>query len=76
MEMMDKCPITGKDKYDTQMDAEIVKSRIQGQVTGHRKMSYREEPSRTYQCEFCSGWHLTSQVERDGKKRIDRSSLR
>lgn len=69
---MEKCPKTGKDKYDTQLDAEIVKSRIQGQVTGHRKMSYREEPSRTYECEFCFGWHLTSQAERGRRRRIAR----
>lgn len=54
------CP-TGKVRFRNKLDAKIAMASTQ-----RAKGSNREE-NRTYRCEMCHGWHLTSQKRRRGK---------
>lgn len=64
---MTKCYRTGKTRYPDALEANIQINRIRKNITRHRKQRFREEPKRAYECEFCLGWHITSQAkgERD-----------
>lgn len=66
MTKLPNCPKTGKESFDTELDAMIKMSNIVMSITRHRKHRFREEPIRAYQCEFCHHWHTTSQAKRRG----------
>lgn len=61
-----KCYKTGKQSFDTEMEANIHISTIRLNIVTHRKHRFREEPVRSYECEFCGKWHTTSQAKRRG----------
>jgi hypothetical protein len=50
----DICASTGKRRYSTRAGARLALNQVQ--QFGRRA----ELPCRTYECEFCGGWHLTS----------------
>lgn len=54
-----RCRRTGKVKFTRRTAREALE---RGQGAG-RKV----EPQRTYRCEFCGWWHLTSQGKGDGR---------
>lgn len=61
------CPETGKVCY-SQKEANTVKNRFKRHVYKGNHRSYRMNtgangkiPVRSYRCEFCGSWHLTSQ---------------
>lgn len=47
--------VTGKARYRTQTAAENVLARIWAKPRPGRRLE-----TRTYQCDHCAGWHLTS----------------
>ncbi len=57
------CEQTGKLIYPSQKDAKYEINRIQ-KLSGVYK-----KPKRSYECEFCGGWHLTSISMEDWKKK-------
>lgn len=61
-----KCRRTGKTVYRTKLDAELVRAKIVRGYKTHRKNPRAEEPVRSYRCEFCAGWHHTSQAKGRG----------
>lgn len=51
----------GKVRYPGREAALHALHRVQGGVrSGSTRL--RTEPARAYECEFCAGWHLTSQA--------------
>lgn len=57
-----KCPRTGKKRYPNEQMAN-------NQLNLIKKHSTRNQiPTRTYECEFCHGYHLT---KRDDRKPIE-----
>ena len=61
---MKKCERTGKEQFRTKLDAELKRSSLSQRAHKHRKNRFREEATRSYRCEFCGKWHLTSQAKR------------
>lgn len=57
-----KCASTGKSKYASKLEAELAKADIHSVNTQNRRRKFREEPSRSYRCGVCGGWHLTSRA--------------
>lgn len=55
--MRGKCHITGKVLYGNQRDAD------EG-VKGLRRKRREMKAIRSYKCEYCGGYHLTSQAEK------------
>lgn len=55
-----KCSKSGKDRYPSKIEADLAIANVKKNVTFHRKQKYREEPTRSYRCGFCGGWHMTS----------------
>lgn len=64
-----KCKKADKDRFPTELDCNLAIAAIQGKNRRHRHRKYREEPCRSYECEFCGGWHMTSQPERQSLTR-------
>lgn len=64
--MATKCDRTGKTKFKTELDANIMLSKIHSK-NSRRRCRGREEPTRSYQCEFCLKWHLTGQKKGEGR---------
>jgi hypothetical protein len=62
--MAQRCSRTGKQSYFSKLDADLAITRVAQRNTRHRKRAYREEPMRSYRCEFCGCWHLSSQRKR------------
>lgn len=60
-----KCLKTGKDRYPDKLECDLAIADIQRSNNHHRRRKYRDEPSRSYECNFCSSWHMTSQPERE-----------
>jgi len=61
------CRRAGKTKFPTELEAKIALAGVQKNMSVFRKQKSRgSEPTRVYQCEFCSQWHMTSQ--RKGRK--------
>lgn len=56
-----KCSRTGKPMFPNELEANLALADIQRSNAHHRRRKYREEPVRSYPCEFCHQWHLTSQ---------------
>lgn len=50
-----------KRRYKTRLDALLGLSRCDGSRNGGR------EETRSYKCDRCNGWHLTSQIQKDQK---------
>lgn len=60
-----KCSRADKERFPSRLEANLAIARIASNVKHHRKGPQRDsEPTRSYQCEFCSGWHMTSQSKR------------
>jgi hypothetical protein len=55
------CSRTGKQRFPTQMEADLAVASIHSTNAHHRHRKYRDEPQRSYRCEFCGDWHFTSQ---------------
>lgn len=68
-----KCTRGSKDRYPSKLECDLAIADIQRSNNHHRRRKYRDEPVRSYQCEFCGGWHMTSQVA--DKESPDRRSL-
>ena len=58
-----KCNRTQKDKFPSRLEADLAIADIQRSNNHNRHRKYREEPQRSYNCEFCGSWHMTSQLE-------------
>jgi hypothetical protein len=58
------CNRANKEMFPTQLDADLAISAIRGHNARRRKQRFRDEPKRSYQCEFCFHWHMTSQEKR------------
>lgn len=68
-----KCSTTGKDRFPSKLEAELAIADIQRRNKSNRRRKFREEPSRSYRCEFCGTYHLTSQSKNEESP--DRGSL-
>lgn len=56
-----RCPVTGKRKYETEGEALT--------TAAHQVRSANApENLRAYFCSWCSAWHLTKNVEKEGKR--------
>jgi hypothetical protein len=64
-----KCSRANKPRFPNKLEADLVLASITLTNTRHRKGKYREAPTRSFPCEFCKGWHLTSQVRGRGLER-------
>lgn len=53
---------TGKKRHRDKVDAEITLFKTINYI--EKMGTDRKKPKRTYECEFCHGWHLTSKDER------------
>lgn len=53
------CRRAGKTRYWDDVAAKLELSRISNKGGGN------QIPTRIYRCEFCKGWHLTSQPKRN-----------
>lgn len=59
------CQRSKKQSFPTRLDADIERARIiANNESKHRKRSLKDVPTRSYQCEFCGKWHLTSQPKK------------
>lgn len=62
MEVNDmRCNRTRKVRYKSELGANLAMARIAMQSSRHRAQRHKEIPSRSYECQFCKGWHLTKQ---------------
>lgn len=61
------CDKTGKRKYRTSVDAQLIMARIGVINKRKRKQRFSEEPIRAYRCEFCGQYHLTHQAKGEGR---------
>jgi hypothetical protein len=68
-----KCSTTGKDRFPNEMESNLAIASLTLASKHHRRQKYRELPTRSYQCEFCHGWHMTSQAKNE--EWPDRKSL-
>lgn len=59
------CSVTKKERFSDRLDAELALADIHRMNTHHRRRKYRDEPIRSYFCNCCRGWHLTS-MTKDG----------
>lgn len=59
-----RCTYANKEKFPSKLDCDLAITSIQSNVKKHRKQKFREEPSRSYQCESCHQWHMTGQKKR------------
>jgi hypothetical protein len=62
-----KCSISGKDKFPSQLEAELAIADIHRSNSHHRHRKFREEPQRAYECDRCGSWHITSQSESENR---------
>lgn len=65
---MARCSTTGKTKYPNRLEADLAIADIGRAVAHHRKNKNRETPTRSYRCEFCRSWHMTSQDKNQQKE--------
>lgn len=63
-----KCLRTGKPMFPNKLEADLAIADTQRSNSHHRRRKFRDEPTRSYECEFCHSWHLTSQAERTGNR--------
>lgn len=54
------CSIANKDSFPNELEANLALADIHRSNAHHRRRKYREEPVRSYPCDSCGGWHLTS----------------
>lgn len=59
--------ICGKQVFISMKDAVAA---INGSHKDKRKSKSNKRPSKTYFCEICNGWHLTSQEQRRSKMHL------
>lgn len=59
------CPVTNKRAYKDKLDADIAISQVQLKHKKHRTNTQLvDEPVRSYLCNHCAYWHMTSQEKR------------
>lgn len=58
------CKFSGKDRYPNKLECDLAIADIHRSNNHNRHRKFREEPTRSYQCEACKGWHMTSQPKR------------
>lgn len=58
------CTRNQKPRFPNKLECDLAIAAIHLTNVHHRHRKSREEPTRSYECEFCSGWHMTSQPER------------
>lgn len=63
------CSTTKKDKFPNELEANLALADIQRSNTHHRRRKYRDEPTRSYLCGACGGWHLTSMTRDEYESR-------
>lgn len=64
------CTAADKKSYPSELEANLQMATIAFmQNSKHAKRGFREEPCRSYRCEFCHEWHLTSQPKREPASR-------
>lgn len=54
------CPQTGKARYRDRIAALLA-------LTGIDNSNPKRREQRAYRCQFCRGWHLTSQTKRTAR---------
>lgn len=59
-----KCAVTDKDRFPSRLEAQLALADIVSNSVHHRRQTNRELPDRTYLCEFCGSWHMTSKSRR------------
>jgi hypothetical protein len=59
-----KCRQTLKDRFSSELEANMTIADIHRSNSHNRHRRFREEPTRSYSCEFCGDWHITSQPKR------------
>lgn len=69
-----RCRVTGKVSYRTHTKALLALVEVVFDLD-EQKPDRSKVPCRTYQCEFCSYWHLTAQPLRDTANRVDSSQV-
>lgn len=55
-----KCPVSRKPRFPSQLECDLAIVNIERTNKVHRRQKFREEPCRSYKCEYCNGWHMTS----------------
>lgn len=58
------CSYAQKAMFPNKLECDLAIMDIQSRARKHRKQKFREEPKRSYQCESCHQWHMTSQEKR------------
>lgn len=58
-----KCLITGKDRYPNALECQLAIADIALYSKHHRHQRNRETPTRSYQCNHCGDYHMTSKDE-------------
>lgn len=58
---MRNCHKTGKKTFATRFETQLAMANVQGKHARRHRQRFSEEPTRAYKCEFCPGWHMTSQ---------------
>ena len=61
----EKCPVTGKRKYETEGEA---------LATAAHQIASNDAPKdlRAYRCQYCESWHLTKNTNTGRRKRLKR----
>ena len=54
------CTTSTKKRFPNRLEAELALADIHRSNSHHRHHRYREEPIRSFECDSCGGWHLTS----------------
>lgn len=60
-----RCAKTGKTRYPDKLEADLAMADTLRSNSHHRHRKYRDEPTRSYECGACHGWHLTSMTEEE-----------
>lgn len=58
-----RCAATGKDRFPNKLEASLAIADIQRSNNYNRKRKFRDEPTRSYRCEFCGDHHMTSRAK-------------
>lgn len=55
------CGYAKKQKFPNKLECDLAIAKIRSNISRHRGAPQRDEPKRSYQCEACHKWHMTSQ---------------
>lgn len=59
------CSKDNKPSFPNELEANLAIADIQRSNSHNRHRKFREEPTRSYPCGTCQGWHITSQLDRE-----------